>query len=349
MYRFIPFLILIALLVAGCSPEESSNQGETTQTKDSFQENPRILMQKQFAFEFKSDSFEIGLALDTLLKEKYQQAPHTYTYRGNRPPPNWREEYYKMFISHPEDRRLIQDLIAGLQSSQTSPARDELVELAVAFVQGSVTYDWNTYHNIDQSQIRYPYETLIDGTGVCADKTILLARILNELGYGLAIFTFERANHMALGLKVPAGYDNYRSGYAFVESTNYAPIGRIPENYVGGLKLDNRPTVIPINPSGRPFEKIVQNRAEEKELEKKYGEEYFFLTAEQKALKEEMVQLEGELDSLKKELRGCRGTLPPDKFQRCNQMQQEHNSRVEKYNALVGRFNSLNERNLPPA
>ena len=342
-------ILLIMVLLTGCIEEGQRDNGERETKENDFQENAENLMQKNFLFEAGTDSLSLTVSLDTMLREKYRQAPHTYTYQGNKLPAGWREEYYQMFIQHPEDKRVIANLLAGLKQMRPGGTPDELAELAVSFVQGSITYDWHTYHNIDQSQIRYPYETLIDGTGVCADKTILLARILDELGYGLAIFTFERANHMALGLQVPSGYDNYRSGFAFVESTNYAPIGRIPDNYVGGLKLDARPSVIRVNSGGKSFDKIVANRAEEKELEKKYGKEYFFLTAEQRELKVEMYQLEQELDSLKKELKGCRGTLPQDKFERCNKLQEEHNSRVEKYNGLVARFNSLNERNLPPA
>lgn len=317
--------------------------------EDRIMENPKSLMQKNFQFEFGTDSFSIALPLDTMLRQKYLQEPHSYSYQGNKLPANWREEYYQMFIEHPEDQRAIGELLSLLKKEHSPRSQDELVELVTAFVQGSVSYDWNTYHNIDQSQIRYPYETLVDGTGVCADKTILLARILNDLGYGLVIFTFEKANHMALGIKVPRGNDNFRSGYAFIESTNYAPIGRIPDNYVGGLKLGNRPTIIRINNSDREFTKIVENQKLEKELEKQYGKEYFFLSAEQKALKVEMVELQGELDSLKKELKGCRGTLPQEKFKRCNQLQEEHNSRVEKYNALVAKFNALNNENETPA
>ena len=306
-------------------------------------------MQKTFQFEYGPDSLAIDLSLDTVVRQKYLNAPHNYTYQGNKLPANWREEYYQMFIQHPDDQRLISQVIESLKTHATGNDPDQLVEIATAFVQGSVTYDWNTYHNIDQSQIRYPYETLVDGTGVCADKTTLLARILNELGHGLAIFTYQRAHHMALGIKVPTGYDNYRSGFAFVESTNYAPIGRIPDNYVGGTRLDSRPSVIRINTHGKEFKKIIDNRVQEKELEKKFGKDYFFLSAEQKQLKEEMAVLETELDSLKKEMRGCNGTLPQAKFEQCNRLQKEHNDRVEKYNGLVAKFNALGNRNAPPA
>lgn len=349
MLKIIPTLLALVVLLWSCQSEPSPEKTTIPIEEGGVTSNSKYLMQKTFQFELGNDSVAIDLSLDTNLRQQYLQAPHQYSYQGSKLPANWREEYYQMFVSHPKDQSVVGELLGHLKALKPGLSQDELVESATAFVQGSVTYDWNTYHNIDNSQIRYPYETLVDGTGVCADKTILLARLLNELGYGLAIFTFERANHMALGIKVPQGYDNFRSGYAFIESTNYAPIGRIPNNYVGGLKLDRRPSVIRINSSQQEFKKIAENRVLEKELEKQYGKDYFFLTAEQKSIKAEMVTLQSELDSLKKEMRGCQGTLPQDKYEKCNKLQQQHNTRVASYNALVEKFNALNTKGQTPS
>jgi|GEM_PF-6627316 len=345
------FVMLLVLACFSCEQEAQPNdqkKGKNLVETETLQ--PNSLMQKSFAFEYGTDSVTTTMTLDSALRQRYQSAPHSYTYQGNALPANWREDYYRMFIQHPDDNTVIEALIRQLKSLHPGiGSGDGLAEMAIAFVQGSITYDWNTYHNIDKSQIRYPYETLLDGTGVCADKTILLARILDELGYQIAIFTFDKANHMALGVKVPAGHDNFRSGYAFVESTNYAPVGRIPDNYVGGLKLDRRPNVVPLNQSGKTFEKIVANQAEEKALEKKYGKEYFFLSTAQKQLKVQMADLQVELDALKKQMRGCKGTLPQAKFEACNKLQKEHNEKVERFNDLVARFNSLNQDSQTPA
>lgn len=303
---------------------------------------------QDFNYQFQDDSFTISLGLDSVRRQAFAQAQHGYRYTGSKPPAGWREEYYDMFLSHPDDRGLIADLISGLRSQGNELSEDAFLERVVAFVQGSIAYDWQTYHNIDQSTIRYPYETLFDKTGVCADKSILMARLFSELGYDCAFFIFERANHMALGLRVPPGNGDFRSDYAFVETTNYAPIGRIPSNYVGGIRLERNPKVFKVRGGGeKVFEKIVENKSRERDLEKKYGKEYFFLGPEQKRLKEEMAVLQAEMDALKKDLRGCRGTLPQAKFEECNRLQQEHNSRVEKFNALVERFNALNDPQTP--
>lgn len=350
MKLILPLVALMMFTCWACSPEPNApveNQPEQVPASES--EYLTYPMQKSFTFEFASDSISTDLVLDSALRQRYLQAPHTFTYQGKNLPPNWREDYYRMFIEHPDDKDVIQGLLQKMKTLRPNVSGDEFAELVIAFVQGSITYDWNTYHNIDQSQIRYPYETLVDGTGVCADKTILLARLLDELGYGIAVFTFDKANHMALGIQVPAGHDNFRSGYAFVESTNYAPIGRIPDNYVGGLKLDRRPTIVQLKKGGKTFEKIVANQIEEKALEKQYGKEYFFLSSEQKQIKAQMSDLQSELDSLKKEMRGCNGTLAQAKFERCNELQKKHNERVEQFNDLVNQFNRLNKDSQTPA
>lgn len=42
--------------------------------------------------------------------------------------------------------------------------------------------------NGDTEKTTYPYEVLSENTGVCQDKSYLAYRLLQELGYGVALF-----------------------------------------------------------------------------------------------------------------------------------------------------------------
>ena len=64
-----------------------------------------------------------------------------------------------------------------------------------------------------------------------------MAFTLRELGFGVAIFEFEKESHRAVGIKCNNG--NYGSDYCFIESTDYYPIGQIPDEYVGGVDIRN--------------------------------------------------------------------------------------------------------------
>lgn len=114
---------------------------------------------------------------------------------------------------------------------------DQLVELVAAFVQ-DIPYDQAKTDrreqglDTDAEKVTYPYEVLYDQKGVCQDKSYLAYHLLQELGYGVAIFLFPDPadNHMAVGVRCPAQYSNYNSGYCFLETTGTGnKIGMIPE------------------------------------------------------------------------------------------------------------------------
>lgn len=304
---------------------------------------------EKMTFEYGSEVYALDLPIDKELNRDFEAAEHLFRFTGEQPS-DWRNQYYAMFLGSKADHAVIREIESQLKSLQPGVSGDELVELTVAFVQGAIEYDWETYHHIDEGTIRYPYETLFDGTGVCADKTILMAKLLAAQGYELAIFSYERANHMALGLKVPSGYGMYGTQYTFVESTGYAPIGRIPGNYVGGIQLENNPLVVKLEGGGgKVFKKIEANRRQEKEEERLYGRDFLFLSAEQKKIKREMSVLEEEMAVLAKKLRECNGTVSQEKYEECKAAENDHNAKVVEYNLLVARFNEINAERHPPS
>ncbi len=103
--------------------------------------------------------------------------------------------------------------------------------------------------------VRYPYETLYLGRGVCSDKSVLLAALLRELGFGVALLRFDAECHMAVGIRCPDGYDYLGTGYAFVESTTPSIITDAGGDYVGAGRLISAPKVIPIA-EGQAFASI---------------------------------------------------------------------------------------------
>ena len=101
----------------------------------------------------------------------------------------------------------------------------------------------------------YPYEVLYNQCGVCEDKSILLAFLLKELGYGVALLEFETEHHMAVGIKVPEEYSYKKTGYTFVESTKPTIISDCHCEYVDTGKLSSIPLIIPVS-DGKTFQGI---------------------------------------------------------------------------------------------
>jgi len=78
-----------------------------------------------------------------------------------------------------------------------------------------IKYDANSFNELrfDPSKSgqpyigRYPYTILYQNWGgICGEKSFLLALILKELGYSVALMEFDDIHHMALGIKAPSLY-----------------------------------------------------------------------------------------------------------------------------------------------
>ncbi len=157
----------------------------------------------------------------------------------------------KDFIMRDLDNNIQKEYLLSLvnQIKEKSSNSNEQARIAIRMVQG-IPYDYDGLYGIPEG--RLPYEVLYDMEGVCGEKSLLLAFLLRELGYGVAIFEFERESHRAVGIKCDNG--NYVSNYCFIESTDYYPIGQIPFEYVGGVNIrDATPEIIIIS-DGNKYE-----------------------------------------------------------------------------------------------
>ena len=175
-----------------------------------------------FDFELQGKPVNLQLHLDAQLRFQYANAQRSFSYTGKLPD-NWKQSYFQMFLQHPADAAPLAALRSEIGRIAGANSGEVWLRAAIDFVQTAIAYDHDKAFNLVGSKIAYPSETLLDKHGVCADKTILLAALLQKSGYGIGIFNFDRANHMALGLLVPDGYGNFGSSYAMVETTAATP------------------------------------------------------------------------------------------------------------------------------
>ena len=125
---------------------------------------------KTYTFQQGVNEYTVSLPLDSTLRHQYKTAQRHYVYTaGTQPPADWHDDFYRMFLNHPDDTPYIIALLDEIFKATGSKDYDTLVEHAVACVQGSIAYDWNAYHSIAQSTTQYPYETLFQQTGVLQD------------------------------------------------------------------------------------------------------------------------------------------------------------------------------------
>lgn len=167
---------------------------------------------------------------------------------------------YREYVNEPAQAETIRAIANALRSQAGSG--DDAARAAISLVQ-HIQYD-DARLSVQSSDLRHPYQVLYDDTGVCSEKSVLLAALLKELGYGVALLSFDSQNHMAVGILCPAEYSYRGTGYAFVESTRPTIPTDADGNYVGVGHLTTIPTVISVA-AGSSFATIGEEAADANE------------------------------------------------------------------------------------
>ncbi|MFH1895129.1 MAG: hypothetical protein ABIJ74_00900 [archaeon] len=171
------------------------------------------------------------------------------------------KELILRFLDEKSQRKELLKLVELIKEQSNEP--DDRARIAVSLVQ-RIPYDWTKF-TAERSQERYPFEVLFDYRGVCGEKSKLLVFLLQELGYGTAIFDFKAENHWAVGIKCPLKYSYKNSGYCFVESTTPTIITDFNGDYVGVGKLLSEPKITELS-DGNSFDSVSEEYQDLAEL-----------------------------------------------------------------------------------
>jgi hypothetical protein len=166
-------------------------------------------------------------------------------------------DYYRKFLEDPGQDSAIDGILS--QITAKTPNTDDQARIGISLVQ-HIPYDTGT-----GSRVRYPYQVLSDNTGDCDEKSLLLAYLLRELGYGVALLRYDPENHMAVGIAASSEFDHHDSGYAFIETTRPSIVTDDTGEYAGIGRLTSIPTIIPIS-EGRSFAGISEESGDAAEL-----------------------------------------------------------------------------------
>lgn len=167
---------------------------------------------------------------------------------------------YPEYVNDPEQAEAIRAIANSLRSQYGSG--DDAARAAISLVQ-HIPYDYAGM-SVRSSHLRHPYQVLYDGTGVCSEKSVLLAALLKELGYGVALLSFDSESHMAVGVSCPSQYAYRGTGYAFIESTRPNIPTYAEGTSVGTGQLTTMPAVIPVV-AGKSFASIGEEAADANE------------------------------------------------------------------------------------
>lgn len=187
-------------------------------------------------FDYDEYSWDFPITLEAYLEYYFKDRSDDWA--------DWTE-----MVADPGDDAYIGEIVEGLNSMAIEYGFKEIdkVNFVISFVQNLpytedvVTTGWDEYP-------RYPIETLFDRGGDCEDTSILVATILDEMGYDVCLLILEDEDHCAVGIDIPKVYGSYYeldgNQYYYLETTGDDwTIGQIPPDFE-----DTRAYIYPIGP-----------------------------------------------------------------------------------------------------
>ncbi|MBN2240777.1 MAG: hypothetical protein JW712_13465 [Dehalococcoidales bacterium] len=187
-------------------------------------EESRRLINCEFNWSYESHSYEWQLNIPEKVYKYFTDLPRPLT------------SNYAVYITNPVDDEYIAAIIEKLKKICEIDGFNEYqsVEMVIAFVQ-SLPYTRDSSTAPYDEYPRYPLETLADNGGDCEDTSILLASLIQKMGYDVVLLNLP--NHIAIGIaggdNIHGTYWNYQDRkYFYVETTGEGwDIGQIPDDY----------------------------------------------------------------------------------------------------------------------
>ena len=324
----IAVLILFAVLLAGILfPEDRII---TPRIDPVVTGQPPIHVTSSYLFQ--EGMVTISVSVNASVYEGAKRADKSVTIVGNISENVWIADSYRAMVDDPAQESLYQDLLTGFRKIRIEEDldTDEYLELIAVYVQSL------QYETLEENPAKFPVETVVDLSGDCDDKSLLLAGLLSREGYSVALLSFGPENHMALGI---GSYDcQFRNtSYTFLETTNVSYVGIVPEKLGNGVSLYSAPIIIPIGDGVTTYtrcadtiyihETRVQSGQNAKELEPR-------LEAMQEDLKrkqQEILEMESHLQSLRS----------AGNVRQYNALVSTHNTRVSAYNDSLRNYQQI--------
>ena len=179
---------------------------------------------RQYEWSYDGREWQWTLSIPQSLYDYYVELPRVPT------------EDYSIYVTHPKDDEYIDTLIDKIEEVAADTGYDEMetANFAVSFVQ-SLPYAVDNVTTSYDEYPRYPIETLVDNGGDCEDTSILMAAILDAMGYDVVLIS--PPNHMAVGIlgneEFSGTYWSHNEGkYYYLETTGSGwEIGDLPPEY----------------------------------------------------------------------------------------------------------------------
>jgi hypothetical protein len=325
---FIAALIIAAVFLAGIVFPE--NRVVTPRINPVVSGQPPV--PSTFTYPFKTGMVTISLHVNGSVYEGARNADKTVTIIGNVSEKRWITDSYRAMVNDPAQEELYRELLNQFRriKAQQNLDDDEYLELMAVYVQ-SLKYETG-----GENPAKFPVETVVDKAGDCDDKSLLLAGLLSREGYSVALLSFDKENHMAIGV----GSDEYRYGssnYTFLETTNVSFVGLPTEKLGNGIPLHSSPVIIPIGNGIKTYHQGVETRSIHEIME----------LSQQRVieLEPQIISMQGSLSTEEQEIQDMEtrllGFRNSGNVKEYNAMVSTHNTRVSVYNSDLNSYKQL--------
>ncbi len=222
LYFVVPYVV--SNFSSSVSPQEESGKGAAELTADSTDANLDAVITRGYTWDYDGKEWTWELQIPEGLYNYYKEMPRSLT------------NNYSVYVTHPLDDEYIGQLAVAIKDAadKNSYSKYKTIGLAAAFVQ-NLPYNSDSETTPYDEYPRYPIETLVDDGGDCEDTSILLAAILDSMGYGVVLV--NPLEHLAVGVLcvegMPGRYYPHKDGsYYYLETTNPGwSIGELPQTY----------------------------------------------------------------------------------------------------------------------
>ena len=244
--------------------------------------------------------------------------------------------WYKRYFQDGYSNSAIKVISSDLEELKKSGySEDQLAEIATVFVQ-SIPYGDNA---TNETFNQYPYQTLYEDQGNCLDKSVILAEMLENLGYKTYLITgtLDSIPHAIVGVECPDGNAMYNNqSVCYIETTNYYPIG-------ANSDIKNA-TIIPLNSQGKEYYGNLYGPSIAKEVDSQNQQ----IQTDYAQIENDSSQLENysvHLNNIQNEMCNtdcvtCEGNAPKPVSGGCNDYVM-YNLMVDQYNGIIDEYNQV--------
>lgn len=295
--------------------------------------SPPIISTHQFPFE--QALVTISIPVNRSVYEGARSADKSVTIFGNISEQVWIADSYLAMARDSTQEELYLSLITEFRKvkDEMKLTDDEYLELMTAYTQSF------TYETVTENPAKFPIETVVDASGDCDDKSLLLAGLLSHEGYRVALLSFGPESHMAVG----AGSDDYRyknTDYAFIETTNFSFVG-IPTGSLGnGVTLESDPIVIQVGSGSKNYTQGGQTRYIN-DMNNLSGQKAKELEPQVRGMDQDLISRRESVTRLEERMMDLKTSGNNGGY---NALVPEHNTLVSDYNTHLNDYRELRAR-----